>query len=68
MPATMTPIRKAMTFRVDDDLVDGMQALFARDGISPSEQLRRALRAFLESKGVPLKTATAARGKRARKT
>ena len=57
-----------MTFRVDDDLVDGMQALFARDGISPSEQLRRALRAFLESKGVPLKTATAARGKRARKT
>jgi predicted transcriptional regulator len=64
----MTPIRKAMTFRVDDDLVDGMQALFARDGISPSEQLRRALRAFLESKGVSLKTATAARGKRARKT
>lgn len=45
------------TFRIDDELLEGMQALWQRDGIQPSEQVRRALRAWLESKAITLKTA-----------
>ena len=48
----MTPIRKTVTFRIDDDLIEGMEALFERDGISASEQIRRALKVWLGSKGV----------------
>ena len=44
--------RKVMTFRIDDDLIEGMNKLFDRDGIAESEQVRRALRRWLESKGV----------------
>ena len=44
--------RKVMTFRIDDDLVDGMEKLWERDGIAVSEQVRRAIRAWLESKGI----------------
>ena len=39
-------------FRVDQDLMEAMQRLQERDGISYSEQMRRALRPWLESKGV----------------
>ena len=53
----MTPVRRVTTFRIDGDLLEGMEALKERDGMPYSEQLRRALRPFLESKGV-LKTAT----------
>jgi len=40
------------TFRVDDDVLEGMRRLQERDGISYSEQIRRALRPWLEKKGV----------------
>lgn len=30
----------------------GLQVVYERDGILPSEQVRRAVRAWLESKGV----------------
>ena len=40
------------TFRLGTDITAAMQRLFERDGISPSEQTRRALAAFLEKKGV----------------
>jgi metal-responsive CopG/Arc/MetJ family transcriptional regulator len=53
----MTPIRRNTTIRLDDDLYAGMQAIWARDGVQPSEQIRRALRAWLESKGVLKQTA-----------
>jgi len=42
-------------FRVDRDLLQAMNLLQERDGISLSEQMRRALRPWLEKKGV-LKT------------
>jgi len=45
-------VRRVSTFRVDDDLQEAMQHLEARDGITPSEQIRRALRPWLEKKGV----------------
>ncbi len=39
-------------FRLGTDLTDAMAALQERDGIPPSETVRRALRMFLEAKGV----------------
>jgi len=48
----MTPIRRVATFRVDDDLLEGMRRLQERDGMPLSEQIRRALRPWLELKGV----------------
>jgi hypothetical protein len=48
----MTPVRKTITFRIDDDLIEGMDALWTRDGIAVSEQIRRAIREWLVSKGV----------------
>jgi hypothetical protein len=41
-----------MTFRAPEDLIAAMKALQERDGIPLSEQMRRALAMFLESKGV----------------
>jgi len=48
----MTPVRRVATFRVDNDLFAAMQRLQERDGMPLSEQIRRALRPWLESKGV----------------
>jgi hypothetical protein len=51
----MTPTRRNTTIRLDDQLYEGMQIIWERDGIQPSEQIRRALRAWLEAKGVKFK-------------
>ena len=59
----MTPRRKLFTVRLDDDLLEGLDAVFKRDAAQPSEQVRRALREWLERKGV-LKTAKPARARR----
>jgi hypothetical protein len=40
-----------MSFELDEDLVEGLKALKDRDGIFVSEQLRRAVKMWLESKG-----------------
>jgi hypothetical protein len=56
----MTP-RKVSTFRIDQELLDGMQVLWARDGVLPAEQMRRALRAYLEARGVMVKAGPAVR-------
>jgi len=50
----MTP-KTASTFRIDDELLEGLQQVKDRDGIPLSEQVRRALKLWLESKGVKLK-------------
>lgn len=53
--------RKVSTFRLDGDLLEGLQVVYERDGVLPSEQVRRAVRAWLESKGaVAAKTARVA--------
>jgi hypothetical protein len=54
---SMSPVRKVAAFRLDDDLLEAMQAVWERDGVQPSEQVRRALRAWLQSKGVKIKAA-----------
>lgn len=50
----MTP-RIVTTFRIDDELLEGLRDVQDRDGVLVSEQVRRAIRAWLETKGVPLK-------------
>ncbi len=47
----MTP-NKARTFRIDDELIEGMDAVKERDGVPLSEQVRRAIRTWLDAKGV----------------
>jgi hypothetical protein len=44
--------KELRAFRFPKDLADAMDKLQERDGISQSEMARRALRPFLERKGV----------------
>jgi hypothetical protein len=54
----MTPsTRKQTNLRLEDDLLEALQRVKDRDGIPISEQVRRAVRAWLESKGAFEKTA-----------
>jgi hypothetical protein len=54
----MTPGEKKQTaFRIDPGILEGLQVVKARDGVPISEQVRRALRQWLESKGVRAKAA-----------
>lgn len=47
--------RRPTTFRLEDELLDALHAIKARDGIPVTEQLRRAIVAWLEQKGVTVK-------------
>jgi len=44
--------KKQTAFRIDPDILQRMQDLKTRDGIPLSEQVRRALREWLDSKGI----------------
>jgi len=48
---TVTP-RARYTFFIDDEIKAALMAIKERDGISESEQIRRAIKAWVESKGV----------------
>ncbi len=48
----MVAARRVSTFRLDEDLREGLEAIWRREGIPPSEQVRRAIRAWLEAKGI----------------
>jgi hypothetical protein len=37
--------------------MDGLKALYERDGVQPSEAARRAIRAWLEAHGIVMKAA-----------
>jgi hypothetical protein len=39
-------------FRIDPELEHGLRVVRERDGIAESEQIRRGIRLWLESKGV----------------
>lgn len=41
-----------LSFRPDDDIYEAMKLLRERDGVPLSQQIRRGLRAWLETKGV----------------
>jgi hypothetical protein len=52
MITPMAPKDKVVTFRPDNDTFEAMTLLKERDGVPFSEQIRRSLRVWLESKGV----------------
>jgi hypothetical protein len=53
MPKTTNDNRSSpSTFRLGDDITAAMERLHIRDGISLSEQARRALVPWLQKKGV----------------
>jgi hypothetical protein len=55
----VAPSRKKQTaFRIEPEILDGLQRVKARDGVPLSEQVRRALREWLDRRGV---TSTAER-------
>jgi hypothetical protein len=47
----MTHLRQT-AFRLEADLLEALQEIKRRDGVPVSEQVRRALQAWVESKGV----------------
>jgi hypothetical protein len=67
MLLTVTPSQKKQTaFRIDAEILQGLQAVKVRDGIPISEQVRRALREWLEGRGVNEKTERKRAGTRKR--
>jgi hypothetical protein len=44
--------RKMRNFRIDPELEAGLRAVRERDGIAESEQIRRGIRLWLQSKRV----------------
>lgn len=44
-------VRRMHTYYLDAELTDGLDAIRDRDGILPSEQVRRAIGMWLKSKG-----------------
>jgi predicted DNA-binding protein len=51
----MTPTTKTFTFALPENLKAGLQTVKERDGLSEAEQIRRAIAAWLESRGVVTK-------------
>jgi hypothetical protein len=49
--------RRRYNFWIDDDQREGLREVKERDGVLESEQIRRAIKAWLEAKGVKVKTA-----------
>jgi hypothetical protein len=47
--------KKQTAFRIDPDILEGLHVVKERDGVPLSEQVRRALRAWLEQRDVVLK-------------
>ena len=55
---------KQTAFRLEADLLSALQEIKHRDGVPVSEQVRRALRAWVESKGVTTAAPKRPRGRR----
>ena len=55
----MTPAekRKLAVYRMEPELLDGLHRVKERDGLPITWQVRQAIRAWLESKGIALKPA-----------
>jgi metal-responsive CopG/Arc/MetJ family transcriptional regulator len=47
----MTP-KKFTALRLDEELLEGLREVWKRDGVSVSEQIRRAVRTWLKSRDV----------------
>jgi hypothetical protein len=51
----VTPL-KPTNFRIEEEILAALAFIKERDGVPVSEQVRRALSAWIESKGVTLKS------------
>lgn len=49
----MTPKLRPATFRIDEQLLEGLERVRERDGVGISEQVRRAIAAWLTKKDAP---------------
>jgi len=47
--------KEITNFRIDSDLLDALRHIRGRDGLPIAEQVRRAIRICVESKGVKMK-------------
>jgi hypothetical protein len=47
--------RRITTFRIDEELLVALRHIWDRDGIAVPEQVRRAIRAWVDAKGVKVK-------------
>jgi hypothetical protein len=56
--------RKLYSFWIDPNLAEGLKIIKSRDGIPESEQIRRAIEAWLVDKGVQRKRGRSKRGSR----
>jgi hypothetical protein len=56
----MSP-KELTAFRIEPEIMDRLRHVKDRDGVPLSVQVDRALRAWLEEKGVPVKTASKVR-------
>jgi hypothetical protein len=65
MMLSVTP-RNRYTFYLEDDDRDALRAIKQRDGISESEQIRRAIKTWIQARGGT--TVKAERGKRAKRS
>ena len=63
----MSP-KELTAFRIDPKIMDAMRRLKDRDGVPFSVQVDRALRAWLEEKGVPVDNASKPSGRAAKTT
>jgi len=50
----MTPLRQT-NFRLEEELLEALQLIRDRDGIPVSEQVRRAIKAWIEAHGVTVR-------------
>ena len=58
------PLRRLFNFVISDEMAEGLKAVKERDGISESEQVRRAVAAWLTSKGISLRSSPKAGSKK----
>ena len=53
---SVTPRKRLAAFRLDEELLDGLQAIKDKTGAPIAEQVRRAIQAWLKANGVTIKT------------
>ena len=61
---TRYPNRQMHTFYLEPELAAGLKAIKERDGVSESEQVRRAVRLWFDAKGYKLKAQKGGKRKR----
>ena len=49
--------RKLTAFRIDEDLLEGLQQVWEQDGVTVPEQVRRAIRDWLQNRDIQVKAA-----------